>query len=146
MTNNSSFSEHWPQRKMTQINDNIYELNATVEVELNEVKKANLRQCWMEAPKPSVYLLRMRWCTSYLYGNYRANRFWQHCWIWLVGLGWHLDAWFALNISRRSLPTSVAGHCLLQSIYYVCNDVLCICMEIIELTDFGNDVCNDLKL
>ena len=45
MTNNSSFSEHGPQRKMTQINDNIYELNATVEVELNEVKKANLRQC-----------------------------------------------------------------------------------------------------
>lgn len=52
MANNSSFSEHWPQRKMTQINNNIYELNAHVEVELNEVQKTNLRQCGMEAPKP----------------------------------------------------------------------------------------------
>ena len=66
---------------------------------------------------PSFYLLRMQWFTLYLYGNYRADRFWQHCWIWLVGLGWPPRC-FALNSSRRSLPTPVLGQVAVISFCY----------------------------
>ena len=48
-----------------------------------------------------------------------------------------------MKLKRLTCASVEWKHQSLQSIYYVCDDVLRICMEIIELIDFGNTAESD---